>query len=249
MLWAVLMMALPALAQQNVKTFTVKGVNFKMVQVEGGTFTMGATPEQSKLADSEEKPAHKVTLSTYYIGETEVTQALWTAVMGSNPSRKKGDNLPVGCVSWNDCQDFIRKLNSLTGQRFRLPTEAEWEFAARGGKKSRGYMFSGGNTLDAVGWYNDNCQYKIHEVKSKAPNELGLYDMSGNVSEWCQDWFDSYQSSPQTNPVNTKQAEYVDGRISRGGDFNTYARFCRVSSRTYFQQDMSADNNGLRLVM
>ena len=151
-------------------------------------------------ADDDERPVHSVTLSSYSIGETEVTQALWTAVMGSNPSNFKGNNLPVEKVSWNDCQTFIRKLNDLTGENFRLPTEAEWEFAARGGNRSRGYKYSGSDNLGDVAWYTDNSGDKTHAVKSKSPNELGIYDMSGNVWERCSDIFGDYHDSPQTNP-------------------------------------------------
>lgn len=182
------------------KTFQVGGVSFDMVWVEGGTFRMGATSEQGSDAWGGEKPVHSVTLSGYYIGKTEVTQALWKAVMGSNPSEFKGDNLPVEQVSWDDCQEFIRKLNSLTGQHFRLPTEAEWEFACRGGNNSCGYKYSGSNDIDNVAWYFDNSGHKTHPVGTKAQNELGIYDMSGNVWEWCSDWYGNYSSGAQTNP-------------------------------------------------
>ncbi|MBQ0015371.1 MAG: formylglycine-generating enzyme family protein, partial [Bacteroidales bacterium] len=150
-----------------------------MVEVSGGTFKMGATSEQGSDAWNDEKPVHNVTLSSYYIGLTEVTQELWQAVMGSNPSYFKGLYRPVENVSWDDCQTFISRLNSLTGKNFRLPTEAEWEFAARGGTKSRGYKYSGSNTLDDVAWHVGNSGDKTHDVGTKAPNELGIYDMSG----------------------------------------------------------------------
>ena len=156
---------------------------------------MGATSEQGEDADSDEKPAHQVTLSDYYIGETEVTQALWKAVMGTNPSNFKGDSNPVEKVSWNDCQEFIRKLNSLTGRTFRLPTEAEWECAARGGNQSKGYKYSGSNKIKDVAWYDGNSKDKTHAVKTKPSNELGLYDMSGNVNEWCWDLYGAYDGS------------------------------------------------------
>ena len=163
-------------------TFEANGVSFTMIPVEGGTFTMGATSEMTEPFDWE-KPTHQVTLSSYYIGETEVTQALWKAVMGSNPSHFKGDNLPVEYVSWDDCQTFIRKLNALTGKRFRLPTEAEWEFAARGGNKSCGYQYSGGDELSEVAWFVGNSGDRTHAVGTKIANELSIYDMSGNVCE------------------------------------------------------------------
>ena len=189
---------------------------------------MGATAEQGWEAYDDEKPVHSVTLSSYSIGQTEVTQALWTAVMGSNPSANKGDNLPVEKVSWNDCQTFITKLNQLTGQKFRLPTEAEWEYAARGGKLSKGYKYSGSNTLSYVAWYTGNSSYKTHPVATKRPNELGLYDMSGNVWEWCQDWYGSYSSSTQSNPTGPSSGSH---RVHRGGSWLIDARHCRVSYR------------------
>ncbi len=193
---------------------TIKGVSYEMVWVRGGTFRMGATSEQGKDASSNEKPVHSVTLSSYYIGKTEVTQALWKAVMGSNPSNFRGDNLPVECVSWNDCQVFIRKLNSLTGQNFRLPTEAEWEFACRGGNNSRGYKYSGSNYIDNVAWYTDNSGRETHPVATKSPNELGIYDMSGNVWEWCSDRKGNYSSGAQVNP---KGPYDESNRVIRGG--------------------------------
>ena len=198
------------------QTFTVGGVTFTMVHVQGGTFTMGCTSEQGGDCWDDEKPAHSVTLSDYYIGETEVTQALWRAVMGSNPSYWKGDNLPVEKVSWDDCQTFVRKLNQMTGKTFRLPTEAEWEYAARGGNKSLGYKYSGSNTLSSVAWYDGNSSNNTHPVKGKQPNELGLYDMSGNVWEWCQDRYGSYNSSSQTNPAGASSGSY---RVCRGGSW------------------------------
>ena len=207
---------------------TIKGVSYDMVWVEGGAFRMGATSEQGSDALDWEKPVHSVALSGYYIGKTEVTQALWKAVMGSNPSEFKGDDLPVECVSWDDCQEFIRKLNSLTGQHFRLPTEAEWEFACRGGNKSRGYKYSGSNYIDNVAWYDGNSGKKTHPVATKSPNELGIYDMSGNVWEWCSDWKGDYSSGAQTNP----KGPYVgSNRVHRGGSWDDNARHCRSSTR------------------
>ena len=207
----------------NVKTFYANGVPFEMVEVRGGTFRMGATSEQGSDVDGNEKPVHSVTLSGYYIGKTEVTQALWKAVMGSNPSYFKGDNLPVGYVSWNDCQEFIRKLNSLTGQHFRLPTEAEWEFACRGGNNSRGYKYSGSNYIDNVAWYDGNSGKKTHPVATKSANELGIYDMSGNVFEWCADRYGDYSSGAQTNPKGPYDGSY---RVFRGGGWDINVRYC-----------------------
>lgn len=165
-----------------------------MVKVEAGTFMMGATSEMQNPYD-DEKPVHQVTLTNdYYMSKYEVTQALWQAVTGKNPSKFKGDNLPVERVSWNDCQVFIRNLNNITGRKFRLPTEAEWEYAARGGKKSRGYQYSGSSNISDVAWFDDINGNKKHPVGTKQANELGLYDMSGNVWEWCQDRYGSYSS-------------------------------------------------------
>ncbi len=234
----------PTPASQD-RSFTVGGVTFKMIAVEGGTFTMGGTSEQSDYAYDNEKPTHSVTLSSYRIGETEVTQALWQAVMGQKPtsdgsqwssSYGLGGNYPAYYVSWNDCQDFIRKLNALTGESFRLPTEAEWEYAARGGNKSRGYKYAGSNTLGNVAWYWDNIPsqssgsagYGTQVVATKSPNELGLYDMSGNVWEWCQDWYGSYSSGSQTNPTGPSSGS---GRVIRGGCWYNSAWYCRVSYR------------------
>ena len=226
--------------------FTVNGVSFEMVRVEGGTFTMGATAEQGSDADSDEKPTHQVTLSSYSIGKTEVTQELWEAVMGSNPSDLKGSNLPVENVFWEDCQTFIRKLNAITGKNFRLPTEAEWEFAARGGNKSRGYQYSGSNALNDVAWYWNNSDKKTHPVATKEPNELGIYDMIGNVYEWCNDWYSSYTSAPQTNPTGPNSGS---NRVSRGGSWASIAWDCRVSNRSGFNPTRRYCNLGLRLAL
>ena len=189
-----------------------------MVFVQGGTFTMGCTDEQGSDCNSDEKPAHQVTLSNYYIGKYEVTQGLWKKVMGNNPSRFSGcADCPVEQVSWEDCQEFIKKLNSLTGKQFRLPTEAEWEYAAWGGNNSRGYKYSGSNDVGSVAWYVGNSGSKTHAVGTKQANELGIYDMSGNVLEWCSDWFDSdfYNSSPENNPTGAISGKYR--RWERGG--------------------------------
>lgn len=228
------------------QTFTVKGVSFKMVYVEGGTFTMGATPEQENPRDVA-KPAHQVTLTNdYYIGETEVTQALWKAVMGSNPSWFKGKNRPVEDVTWNDCKEFISKLNSLTGKNFRLPTEAEWEYAARGGINSRSYKYSGSNTLGDVAWHTDNSGSTTHDVGMKSPNELGLYDMSGNVGEWCADWYGGYSSSSLTNPIGPNSGSY---RVFRGGCWGNFAGPCDSSFRNGYDPDFRKYNLGFRLAL
>ena len=213
----------------NTITIPVKdGISIDMVRVEAGTFTMGATAEM-KIPWDDEKPTHRVTLTNdYYIGKYEVTQALWKAVMGNNPSSFKGDNLPVEEVSWDDCQDFISKLNRITGKTFRLPTEAEWEYAARGGNKSRGYQYSGSSNLSDVAWYKDNSGSKTHAVGTKQPNELGIYDMCGNVWEWCQDWYGKYSSSSQVNPTGATSGS---SRVNRGGCLINDARDCRSSCR------------------
>ena len=230
----------------NVRIYTANGVSFNMVEVQGGTFTMGATSEQGSDADSDEKPTHSVTLSSYYIGQTEVTQALWKAVMGSNPSNWKGDTLPVERVSWDECQEFVSKLNRLTGKNFRLPTEAEWEYAARGGSKSRGYKYSGSNTLGDVAWYGGNSGSTTHPVATKSSNELGLYDMSGNVYEWCSDWYGDYATTPQTNPKGPNSGTH---RVYRGGCWGNDAWFCRVSFRVNFVPSIRRNYLGLRLAL
>ena len=230
------------------ETITVNGVSFTMIAVEGGTFSMGATSEQGGDADSDEKPVHSVTLSDYYIGETEVTQELWEAVMGSKPSKFKGSQRPVERVSWKDCQEFITRLNQLTGKNFRLPTEAEWEYAARGGNNSQGYKYSGSNTIGNVAWYDNNSNSQTHNVKTKSPNELGIYDMSGNVWEWCQDRYNSnyYSNSPQTNPTGPSTGSY---RVRRGGCWGYLAKDCRVSNRYYRDPFDRGSDLGLRLCL
>ena len=227
-------------------TFTVGGVTFKMIPVSGGTFMMGAR-DGEESAGSYEKPLHQVTLSSFSIGETEVTQALWLAVMGSNPSYFTGDlNRPVEKVSWNDCQTFITKLNQMTGGNFRLPTEAEWEFAARGGNQSVGYIYAGSDTPDDVAWFNENSGSTTHPVAQKQANELGLYDMSGNVSEWCSDWYDDnyYSVSPSENPTGPESGYQ---RVSRGGNHGNDAIYIRVAFRNNPTPGTVRDYQGLRL--
>ena len=227
------------------RIITVNGVSFTMLVVEGGTFQMGATDEQGSDAANDEYPEHSVTLSSYYMGEVEVTQELWQAVMGNNPSYFEGDKKPVEQVSWNDCQEFITKLNRLTGENFRLPTEAEWEYAARGGRKSKGYKYSGSNTVDDVAWY-DGITNMTHDVKTKAANELGIYDMSGNVFEWCHDWYDLYSSGshPDTDTICTLSCSI---RVLRGGGWNDRDWHCRVSSRYGGDPNEMYFGNGFRL--
>lgn len=230
----------------TIQTITVGNVSFNMIRVDGGTFMMGATNEQEDDAWIYEKPAHQVTLSPYYIGETEVTQALWEAVMGNNPSKFKSSNSPVDQVSWDDCQRFLQMLNHKTGCQFRLPTEAEWEFAARGGNNSKGYKYSGSNKLKDVAWFSGNSSKMSHDVKTKQANELGLYDMSGNVCEWCQDWYGDYNSDSQTNPTGSSSGSR---RVYRGGCCFRSADYCRVSYRNCCEPNIRSYDFGLRLAL
>ena len=233
-----------------------------MVRVDGGSFEMGATSEQGSDAYSDEKPVHEVRLSDYCIGKYEVRQSEWEAVMGNNPSGFKGDDLPVEQVSWEDCHEFIRRLNALTGLNFKLPTEAQWEYAARGGRWSKGYKYSGSNDLGEVGWSWENSGVQVltgewdekkvkknhcqtHPVGEKHPNELGLYDMSGNVWEWCQDWYGYYNRDTQVNSVGPARGSY---RVARGGCWFRDAWFCRVSYRNCKTPVHCYSYLGLRLV-
>ena len=257
-------------AEPEATEYTVNGVTFKMIQVDAGTFTMGATEEQGSDAYSDESPTHQVTLSSFAIGQTEVTQELWVAVMGSNPSWFNGTgnpnhgsshsddfgiNLlrPVECVSWNDCQVFISRLNQITGKNFRLPTEAEWEFAARGGNLSQGYKYAGSNNIDDVAWYgSNNDEYNPtgiggngpQTVGTKKTNELGLHDMSGNVWEWCQDNYYIYNEEAQSNPVGSVSGSE---HMTRGGSWLHKDRYCRVSNRA--KSSSYSERMGLRLAL
>lgn len=229
------------------ETITVNGVTFDMVSVEGGTFMMGATPEQGDEALDKEKPVHRVTVSSFAMSQTEVTQELWQAVMGNNPSHFTGDpKRPVELVSWNDCQTFITQLNQLTGKRFRLPTEAEWEYAARGGNRYKVTRYAGSNNIDEVAWYDANSDNTTHPVATKAPNELGLYDMTGNVWEWCQDWYALYSADDQTDPTGP---ETGNNRVLRGGCWNGGTNYDRISFRDNFRPSGSNSSGGLRLVL
>ena len=244
----------PPIEQEIEEIFTVNGVDFVMVQVEGGTFTMGATPEQGTDPSSKEKPAHQVTVASYSIGQTEVTQALWIAVMGSNPSYFTGYSLPVERVSWEDCQLFITALNELTDRHFRLPTEAEWEFAARGGNMSMGYKYAGSNDPLSVAWYSYNDSWELrgtgyhgtHNVATRMPNELNLYDMSGNVHEWVQDWYGNYSIEALTNPIGPATGTE---RVYRGGSWYFDEWFCRVSFRNSVTPSYRSHGIGLRLAL
>ena len=225
-------------------------LSLNMVLVQGGTFTMGCTPEQGKDCDKDEKPTHQVTLSDFYIGKYEVTVAQWHKVMGDNSSSSESDNWPVVNVSWSRVQEFTKKLNEMTGENYRLPTEAEWEYAARGGSQSQGYKHSGSDNIRDVGWYNGSWG-RLHPVGEKNANELGIHDMSGNVSEWVNDWYGDYNSSPQTNPQGPSSGSK---RVVRGGDGSSRASNTRVSSRNSLEPGskqvgrMSTDGNlGFRL--
>ena len=217
---------------------------------------MGATEEQAG-ASANESPAHQVTLTKdYYLGETEVTQALWYAVMGQKPTSDGsawsstyglGDNYPAYNISWNDCQEFISKLNQLTGLTFRLPTEAEWEYAARGGNKATTQtLYSGSNTIGDVAWYDGNSSSSTHAVAGKSANALGLYDMSGNVWEWCNDWYGSYSSSPQTDPTGPASGSY---RVLRGGSWYYSATNCRIANRYSSAMTNRILSHGMRLAL
>jgi uncharacterized repeat protein (TIGR02543 family) len=251
-----------------------------MVPVEGGTFTMGCTPEQGSDCDDNEKPSHRVTVGNFQIGKYEVTQALWTYIMGDNPSKFQGSGLPVERVSWNDIQKFIKKLNEQTGKKYRLPTEAEWEYAARGGNKSKGYKYSGSNNIKDVAWYYENSgdkaldekalqgddvewgaieellksnKNRTHLVGTKSPNELGIYDMTGNVREWVSDLYGSYSSEAQTNPTGPLSGvgpSLGPFRVNRGGYLRDDARDCRISARQDLDRpDIRFHGIGFRLAL
>ena len=227
------------------KIYTVNGVSFKMIVVQSGTFKMGVSYKEDKDAKPHEDPPHEVTISEFYIGQTEVTQELWKAVMGSRRGSFRGKNMPVEKVSWDDCQKFIEQLNALTGGKFRLPTEAEWEFAARGGRKSRGYRYSGSNNVDEVAWYTSTTEDKgTRPVATKKPNELGLYDMSGNVHEWCSDYYGTYSSIRLKDPQGPSSG---DRRVVRGGSWFIDAKFSRVTSREIRKQKDKDKYVGFRL--
>ncbi len=240
-LYDVLLNGLPS----YITEYTVNGVTFVMVDVEGGTFTMGADVDDAEASDNE-YPAHEVTVSSFAIAQTEVTQELWQAVMGYNYSGHAGDKNPVEYVSWEMCNLFISKLNQLTGQNFRLPTEAEWEFAARGGNKNKGCLYAGGNTIDDVAWYDANSNEMSHAVATKVCNELGLYDMSGNVWEWCSDWYADYSSESQVNPTGP---ETGGEKVMRGGSWCSSAKKCRNAKRFKAPSGFGDDDIGFRLAM
>ena len=226
--------------------YLIDTVHFRMVRVEGGAFVMGATPDQHDEHTISDKPAHTVVLSPFYIAETEVTNALWHAVMPEKRFVEGWMNpmQPITYISWNDAQLFLHRLDSLTGMPFRLPTEAEWEYAARGGAKSKGYRFAGSDLCDTVAWNTANAGFKKHLVKSKLPNELGLYDMTGNVSEWCHDWFGQYYYGTEPNPKGPAEG---DKRVVRGGSYDNCADNIHLSCRQYYLPDEANNCIGLRV--
>jgi len=222
----------------------IEQLDKNFVSVQGGTFTMGCTQEQDNECQSDEKPAHSVTVGNFQIGKYEITQGLWKAIMGNNPSKITGDdNLPVGYISWDTVQVFIKMLNAKTGKKYRLPTEAEWEYAARGGNKSTGYTYSGSDNIDDVAWYKGNSDSKTHPVGTKQANELGIYDMTGNVWEWVSDWYGNYNSDAQNNPTGPSTGSI---RVGRGGCWYNSAQYCRVFLRGEFKP---TDRLGFRLVL
>ncbi|WP_052324551.1 SUMF1/EgtB/PvdO family nonheme iron enzyme [Haliscomenobacter hydrossis] len=233
----------------NVPVTVTQPDEYGLVLVKGGTFTMGCTSEQGSDCYDWEKPAHQVRVNDFHIGKYEVTQAQWRKVMGSDPPNlnfKGCDQCPVERVSWEDIQEFLRKLNAQTGKKYRLPTEAEWEYAARGGNQNNSYKYAGSNTLSEVAWFTDNSDSKTHPVGTKKANELGLYDMSGNVWEWCQDWYGGYSSNIQTNPTGAGSGF---NRVFRGGGWSYGARNCRVSDRGNYTPTDRFYNLGFRLAL
>ena len=232
----------PVANKNYIETF--ENINLEMVFVKGGTFTMGSPDNEADRGNNEIQ--HQVSVSDFSIGKYEVTQKQWTAIIGTNQSRFIGDDLPVENVGWNKVQEFIQKLNQKTGKKYRLPTEAEWEFAARGGNLSQQYKFAGSNDINAVAWYNGNSGSITHTVATKAANELGIYDMSGNVWEWCNDWYGQYSSGSQTNPQGPSSGTY---RVIRGGGWINDPQCCLVSYRYNSHPDVGYFHLGFRLAL
>lgn len=227
------------------------GQQVEMVWVEGGIFTMGSNRPNGGVAHAYEhtRPEHRVEVSSFYMSRFEVTQGMWRAVMGENPSKFSGnDSLPVEQVSWSMAQQFVTLLSQLTGRRFRLPTEAEWEYAARGGKVGHGMPFAGAtrSNFGNYGWFCTNSERHTHAVGTMLPNELGLYDMCGNVAEWCSDWYAPYSAADQTNPTGATAGE---NRVLRGGHYNCTSSECTVYDRSWYVPDAATEYFGLRLVL
>lgn len=237
-------------------TETAWGINMKMIWVEGGDFLMGCTSEQSDC-DSDEQNVRRVTVDGFYIGMLEVTQAQWEKVVGTSIYQQKskaggsntcgvGPDYPMYYVSWDEAMEFCRLLSNKTGRTYTLPTEAQWEYAARGGNKNEGAKYAGSNMIDAVAWYNDNSGSSTHIVGSKRANALGIYDMSGNVWEWCKDWYaDSYVSYDTNNPVGPSSGSH---RVIRGGFCGNNASTCRVANRSYYSPGNRINEVGFRVV-
>ena len=248
----------PAPAANQDFTETAWGVNMKMIWVEGGDFLMGCTSEQSDC-DSDEQNVRRVTVDGFYIGMLEVTQSQWEKVVGTSiyqqwtkadisgsPSRGVGPDYPMYCVSWDEAMEFCRLLSNKTGRTYTLPTEAQWEYAARGGNKNEGAKYAGSNMIDAVAWYSENSGSSTHIVGSKRANALGIYDMSGNVWDWCKDWYaNSYVSYDTNNPVGPSSGS---SRVVRGGSWDYTASFCRVANRNYISPGNRDYNLGFRVV-
>lgn len=247
----------PALRNQDF-TETAFGLNMRMIFVEGGSFTMGCTSEQGSDCESDESPSRYVTVNSFYMGMLEVTQSQWEKVMGTSvyqqknkanpdwPTRGTGADYPMYYVSWKEAKEFCRRLSQQTGKTYRLPTEAEWEYAARGGKKSEGTKYSGSNYLESVAWYSDNSDNSTHRCGTKQANALGIYDLSGNVREWCEDWYDNYVSYDTNNPKGTTTGQR---HVLRGGSWNSFASYCRVSFRDYNGPDDRGYYYGFRVVL
>jgi formylglycine-generating enzyme required for sulfatase activity len=249
--------------EQNL-TFTAKGITFEMIFVEGGAFQMGCTTEQD-YCFGDERPVHTVELSDFYLAEFEVSQKFWKAIMGNSIRMQlylikgkslngEGDDFPIYYVNYVECEEFCSKLNQLLSKQlpkgyiFIFFTDAQWEYAARGGKKSQGYIYSGSSTIDEISWYADNSDRKTHKTGMKAPNELGIFDMCGNVQEWCKDWYFDfyYDSSPNVNPKGPKNGK---GRVLRGGGWNSISQHCRVSFRHCTSPSNRSYDVGFRLAL
>lgn len=237
----VIMLPVTTLAQN-----TNNPSEIEMIFVEGGTFQMGSD-ENDEYAERMEKPKHEVSVSDFQIGKHEVSQWLWENIMGTNPSQIKGKALPVTNVSWNDVQEFIKRLNKMTKKKYRLLTEAEWEYAARGGNQSQGFIFIGSNNSDSVAWHFDNSDKTPHEIGSKQPNELGIYDMGGNIQEWVNDWYDGYSNDSQTNPTGPKSSKI--GKILRGGSYAILPEYGRPAWRCVSNPNFRSPFIGFRLAM
>ena len=225
------------------------GQRLEMVWVEGGTFTMGSNDARGVSHHYEStRPEHRVTVSGFYMARYEVTQGVWKAVKGDNPSKFVHDSLPVEQINWTDAQEFVVMLSQMTGRRFRLPTEAEWEYAARGGRHSAGTPFAGCSRgqLEEHAWFTVNSERNTHHVGQLQPNELGLYDMCGNVAEWCSDWMAPYGADEQHNPRGPRQG---DSRVLRGGHYNSVSSACTVYDRSWYVPTATSEYFGMRVVM